>query len=104
MNLSEAESALSKVREALSAAWSKEPSPARRSRLRSVILKVDRELADVTDRALANSAAKYVPLQDNFENATKDLNWVRNQVESFAVSAAQAAQIVAWVASILPLL
>ncbi|RUX18497.1 hypothetical protein EOA27_13680 [Mesorhizobium sp. M2A.F.Ca.ET.037.01.1.1] len=104
MNLSEAEAALQKVREALAAAWANEQSPARRSRLRAVILKTDREMASVTERMLVNNAAQYVPLQNNFQTAVKDLNWIRNQVESFAVSAGQAAQIVAWVASILPLL
>ena len=104
MNLSEAQAALQQVSDALNAAWANEPSPARRSRLRSLILKIDVELVAIAEQKLENAAAKYGPFEGNFENAVKDLNWVRNQVDSFTVSATQAAQIVAWVASILPLL
>lgn len=104
MNLSEAQAALQQVSDALSTAWANEPSAARRSRLRSLILKVDGELVAIAEQKLKNAAAKYVPLAGNFDTAIKDLNWVRNQVDSFTVSATQAAQIIAWVASILPLL
>ncbi|MGI6850927.1 hypothetical protein [Mesorhizobium sp. 1B3] len=104
MNLPEAQEALLKVRDALVAAWHGEASPSRRSRLRSLVIKIDRELAIIGERMQADPSTRYMPLRGNFVTAVKDLSWVRNMADTFSISPAQSARIVSWVASILRLL
>jgi hypothetical protein len=104
MNMAEAQDALRTVRQALDTAMRNEASAARRSRLRSLVLRFDRELSVIDGKVLLNASAKYEPVRDNFVVAVKDLNWARNMADTFAISPAEAASIVSWVASVRQLL
>jgi hypothetical protein len=104
MNLLEARDAMLKVRQALEIAIGGEASAARRSRLRSLVLKLEHELAVVDCRIMLDGSAGYEPVRDNFVTAVKDLHWARNMADTFAISRAEAASIVSWVASIRQLL
>ena len=104
MNLPEARDAMLKVRQVLEIAVGGEASVARRARLRSLVLKLDHELAVVDGRIQLDASARYEPVRDNFVTAVKDLNWARNMADTFAISPTEAASIVSWVASIRQLL
>lgn len=97
MNRREAAAAMSKAQAALTAAWKAEPSPSRRGRLRSVILRLEREMR-INASVVQGS---YEPAAGNFVMAAKDLNWIRNRAVSFAIPPEQQAQVMAWAASVL---
>lgn len=97
MNRREAAEAMGQALCSLTAAWQAEPSPSRRTRIRSVILRLEREMrinAELGEGVYALAAG-------NLVMAAKDLNWLRNGAASFAIPPDDQARIMSWAASVL---
>ncbi len=101
MNLAEALAGLIGVRAAIDFAWSVEGSTSRRRRLRTILLRLDREIAIVTEKSALDPDVVYVPVAGNFVLIARDLIWARNQADTLAISPAERGRVVSWVASIL---
>lgn len=99
MNRLEAADAMRLAHLSLEAAWQAEPRKSRRTRIRTVILKLGRELE--TNAASGDGRSLYSPAAGNLVLAIRDLTWIRNQAASFAIAPEHQARIASWAASIL---
>lgn len=88
----------------LNEAFGNAPNETAAVRLRAVIRKVRDELYEMVIRDLERNTGAYEALTPKFKAMSKDLNYIKDRVDSFQLAVDRASQLSNWAARFLPIM